>query len=58
MDLLLSQHETIDGHATPRVIEAVGPEGAWRTVFRLSDVRYDTGLRESTFSLARLNRGR
>ena len=57
-ELLLSEHETIDGHVTPRVIEAVGPDGAWRTVFRLSDVRYDTGLKESAFSLARLNRGR
>jgi hypothetical protein len=57
-EILLSEYETIDGHATPRVIEARGPDGAWRTVFRLSDVRYDTGLKESAFSLARLNRGR
>ena len=57
-ELLLSEHETVDGHATPRVIEAVGPDGAWRTVFRLNDVRYDTGLKDSSFSLARLNRGR
>lgn len=40
------------------MIEVIGPDGAWRTVFRLKDVRYDTGLKESTFSLARLNRGR
>ena len=57
-EILLSEHETIDGHATPRVIEARSPDGAWRTVFRLSAVRYDTGLKESAFSLARLNRGR
>ena len=57
-EILLSDHETVGGHATPRVIEAVGPDGAWRTVFRLKDVRYDTGLKESGFSLARLNRGR
>ena len=57
-EILLSDHETVGGHATPRVIEVIGPDGAWRTVFRLKDVRYDTGLKESTFSLARLNRGR
>lgn len=57
-EILLSEHETIDGHATPRVIDARGPAGAWRTVFRLGKVRYDTGLKESAFSLARLSRGR
>lgn len=57
-EILLSDYETIDGHATPRVVDATGPDGTWRTVFKLSDVRYDVGLGDGAFSLARLNRGR
>ena len=56
--IVLAEYETIDGHATPRLIDVTGRDGTWRTVFRLSDVRYDVGLPESAFSLARLNRGR
>lgn len=57
-EVVFTDYETIDGHATPRTIDAVGPDGAWRTVFRLSDVRYDVGLGDGSFSLARLTRGR
>jgi hypothetical protein len=57
-EILLSDYETIAGHATPRLIDVTGPDGTWRTVFKLSDVRYDIGLADGSFSLARLNRGR
>jgi hypothetical protein len=57
-EILLADYATIDGHATPRLIDVVGPDGAWRTVFKLSDVRYDVGLTDGSFSLARLTRGR
>jgi hypothetical protein len=57
-EILLSSYETLDGHATPRVVEVVGADDSWRTVFRLGDVRYDVGLADGTFSLSRLNRGR
>ncbi|MEW6269227.1 MAG: hypothetical protein AB1689_08025 [Thermodesulfobacteriota bacterium] len=53
-----SRWETIDGHATPRVVDVAGPDDAWRTVYRLDDVRYDVGLSDAVFSLSRLNRGR
>lgn len=53
-----SGYEKIDGHATPLLVEVEGPDGAWRTIFRLRDVRYDVGLGDGVFSLARLNRGR
>ena len=46
------------GHATPKVIDVTGRDGAWRTVFDIDDVKYDVGLGDGTFSLSRLNRGR
>lgn len=57
-EILLADYATIDGHATPRLIDVTGLDGAWRTVFKLSDVRYDVGLSDGSFSLARLTRGR
>jgi len=57
-EILLGEYETIAGHATPRVIDVVGPDGAWRTIFRLADIHYDKGLGDGAFSLSRLNRGR
>jgi len=57
-EILLADYATIDGHATPRLVDVVGPDGGWRTVFKLSDVRYDVGLSDGAFSLARLTRGR
>jgi len=57
-EILLADYATIDGHATPQLIDVIGPDGAWRTVFKLSDVRYDVGLSDGSFSLARLTRGR
>ena len=56
-EILLSHYETIAGHATPRVVDVTGPDAAWRTVFKLRDVRYDVGLGDGTFSLSRLNAG-
>jgi hypothetical protein len=57
-EIVLGDYATIDGHATPALIDVTGPDGAWRTVFKLSDVHYDVGLADGSFSLARLTRGR
>lgn len=57
-EVLLGDYAVIDGHATPLLVDVVGPDGGWRTVFRLRDVKYDVGVKDDTFSLARLNRGR
>jgi hypothetical protein len=57
-EIVLGDYATIDGHATPTVIDVTGPNGAWRTVFKLSEVRYDVGLSDGAFALARLSRGR
>jgi hypothetical protein len=57
-EIVLGDYATIDGHATPALIDVTGPDGAWRTVFKLSDVHYDVGLAGGSFSLARLTRGR
>jgi hypothetical protein len=54
----LRDFTTIDGHVTPLTVEVDAPSTGRRTVFRLRQVRYDRGLPESAFSLARMNRGR
>ena len=54
----IQEIETIDGHATPKRVEIVAPQTDRKSVLRLSDVRYDRDLPDTTFTLARLNRGR